>query len=64
MLKQYRSTFAKTQMVIALITAATYLGLGQVASRSVIFFLAMQVGAVLGAMWGVRLKHKVDSRIS
>ena len=61
MWEQYKRTFGKTQTAIALVTAATYLYLGQVAARSAVFFLVMQVGAVLGAAWGVRLRKKVDS---
>jgi uncharacterized membrane protein YfcA len=60
---QYKRTFAKTQLVIALVTAGTFLGLGQVWARSAVFFLVMQVGAVLGAGWGVRLRRKVDGRV-
>jgi hypothetical protein len=60
---QYKKTFAKTQLVIALVTAGTYLGLGQVATRSLAFFLMMQVGALAGAAWGIRLKRKVDGHV-
>lgn len=62
MWEQYKRTFAKTQLVIMVVTAATYLGLGQVAARSAVFFLVMQIGAFAGAAWGVRLKRKVDGR--
>jgi hypothetical protein len=60
MWEQYKRTFAKTQLVIMVVTAATYWGLGQVAERSAVFFLMMQIGALAGAAWGVRLKRKVD----
>jgi hypothetical protein len=60
---QYKKTFAKTQMVIAIVTAAIYLALGQGAARAAVFFLMMQMGAVAGAMWGVRLRKKVDGQI-
>jgi hypothetical protein len=63
MWEQYKRTFAKTQLVIWLITAATFLGLGQVWARSAAFFLVMQLGAAAGAGWGVRLKRKVDGRV-
>jgi uncharacterized membrane protein YfcA len=62
MWQQYKKTFAKTQLVIAIVTAATYLWLGQMVARSAVFFLMMQLGAITGAMWGVRLKKKVDGR--
>ena len=61
MWEPYKGTFAKTQLVIGLITAGTYIYVGRVASRSIVFFLVMQVGAVLGALWGARLKKKVGS---
>jgi hypothetical protein len=60
--QQYKKTFAKTQAVIALVTAGTYVYMGHVAGRSVIFFLVMQISAVAGAVWGVRLKRKVDRK--
>jgi hypothetical protein len=62
MLEQYKKTFRKTQAVILIATVATYYGLGHVAARSAVFFLMMEIGAVLGAMWGVRLKRKVDGK--
>jgi hypothetical protein len=62
MLEQYKKTFGKTQALIGIITAGTYLFLGQVAARSAVFFLMMQLGAVLGAAWGTRLKRKVDGK--
>ena len=60
MWEHYKRTAGKTQAVIAVVTAGTYLYLGHVAARSAIFFLVMQVGAVVGALWGIRLKRKVD----
>jgi uncharacterized membrane protein YfcA len=60
MWEHYKRNFGKTQAVIAIVTGATYVYLGQVAARSAVFFLVMQVGAVLGALWGTRLKRKVD----
>ncbi len=62
MWEQYRRTFVKTQAVIAVVTAWTYLGLGQVGMRSAMFFLVMQVAAFVGAGWGVRLRGKVDRK--
>jgi hypothetical protein len=60
MWEQYKKTFAKTQAVIVVVTAATYFLMGGVAARSAVFFLMMQLGALAGAAWGVRLKKKVD----
>jgi hypothetical protein len=60
MWEQYKKTFAKTQAVIVVITAATYFLMGELAARSAMFFLMMQIGAFAGAAWGVRLRKKVD----
>jgi len=60
MWEQYKKTFAQMQLLIVLVTAGTYLYLGRGAARSAVFFLVMQVGAVAGARWGLRLKRKVD----
>jgi hypothetical protein len=62
MWEQYKRTFGRTQAVIAIVTLLTYLYMGEVAPRSAAFFLMMQFGAVVGAMWGTRLKKKVDSQ--
>jgi hypothetical protein len=58
MLEQYKKTFIGTQLVIATVTVATYLGLGHVFVRSAVFFSMMQIGAVVGAVWAVRLRKK------
>jgi hypothetical protein len=60
MWQQYKRTFAKTQAVIGAVTLGTYFYMGEVAARSAVFFVVMQIGAVIGAMWGTRLKRKVD----
>jgi hypothetical protein len=62
MWEQYKKTFAKTQAVIGMVTAGTFLFMGHMVARSAAFFVVMQVAAVVGAMWGVRLKRKVDGR--
>jgi len=62
MWEQYKKTFYKTQVIIGAATIGTYLWLGHVAVRSAAFFLVMQIGAVAGAMWGTRLKRKVDGQ--
>ena len=62
MWQQYKTTFSKTQAIIAVATIGTYLYLGHGVARSAAFFVVMQIGAVVGAMWGTRLKRKVDGR--
>jgi hypothetical protein len=60
MWEQYKKTFAKTQLVIVGITAGTYFYVGHMVARSAAFFVVMELAAVVGAMWGTRLKNKVD----
>jgi uncharacterized membrane protein YfcA len=60
MWQQYKKTFAKTQTVIVVATFATYVWLGHELARSAVFLSMMELGAVAGAMWGARLKRKVD----
>ena len=62
MWEQYKRTFSRTQAVIAAVTIGTYFYMGHVAARSAAFFVVMQISAVFGAMWGTRLKRKVDGR--
>jgi hypothetical protein len=62
MWEQYKRTFAKTQTVIGMVTAGTYVYMGHLVARSLVFFVVMQIAALVGAMWGVRLKKKVDGR--
>jgi len=62
MWEQYKKYFAKTQAVIAVVTIGTFLYMDHVVARSAVFFLMMQVGAVMGAIWGTRLKKKVDKQ--
>jgi hypothetical protein len=62
MWEQYKRTFGKTQTVIALVTAGTYLYLGRYVPRALVFFVVMQLAAFVGAAWGVRLRGKVNRK--
>jgi hypothetical protein len=59
---QYQKTFLGTQAVIAMVTCAAFFAADHRASAAAVFFAVMQVGAVLGAMWAVRLKGKLALR--
>ena len=58
MWEQYKKTFVRMQVVIVFITLGV-LALTHVWTLAAMFFAAMQLGAISGAMWGVRLKDKV-----
>ncbi len=59
MLEQYKRTIVGTQAVIAIVTAFIFFKTHRLWFATLVFFLIMQVGAVLGAMWGTRLKRKL-----
>jgi hypothetical protein len=58
MWEQYKKTFWGMQMLIVLVTG-TVLAWRHIWSLAGLFFITMQVAAVLGAMWGNRLQIKV-----
>ena len=58
MLDQYKKTFAPTQAVIAMIALAVF-RLSHSWSLAGLFFLTMQVSAVIGAAWALRLRGKL-----
>ena len=59
MWEQYKKTVWSMQVVIAFVTCAVLI-YSQVLGLAGLFFVTMQVAAVAGAMWGVRLKQKVE----
>ena len=62
MWEHYRKTFVGMQIVIALVTIGVFLLLGHSALRAGVFFVVMQIGAVIGALWAARLKAMVERR--
>ena len=59
MREQYKKTLIPTQITILVVTIAALLWSHRVAA-ALAFFVVMQLGAVLGALWGTRLKNKVE----
>jgi uncharacterized membrane protein YqjE len=59
MWSQYKKTFTRIQAVILVVAIAVVFATHRL-SAAAVFFGVMQVGALLGAMWGVRLKSKVQ----
>src|ERR1041384_6147381 len=49
----YRNTFVRFQVLIAVVSCAVFIAAGYRLPAAAVFFAVMQVGAVLGAMWGV-----------
>jgi hypothetical protein len=56
---QYKKTFLRIQIVITLVTFAVFLATAHRLPEAGVFFIVMQIGAVLGAMWGVRMQARL-----
>jgi hypothetical protein len=59
---QYKTTFLRIQTVIAMVTCAVFFVTGHRVPEAAVFFVVMQIGAVLGAMWAVRIQAKLELR--
>ncbi len=62
MWEHYKTTFTKIQAYILLASAALYFSLGRQWITTAVFFVIMQLGSVVGAMWAQRLKRKLAPR--
>jgi hypothetical protein len=60
MWEHYKKTFGSMQAFIAVVAAALFFGLGRSWSLAAGFFLMMQTGAVLGAVWATRLRKRFN----
>lgn len=56
---QYKKTFLPIQIVIMLVTCAVFFATGYRFPEASVFFTVMQIGAALGAMWGVRMQSRI-----
>ena len=61
MLEQYKKTAVGMQVTVCLAAGVVYVW-SHLLSLAATFFVIMQVGAVLGAMWGARLRNKLERR--
>ncbi len=59
MWEHYKKTFKSMQAAIAIATVVIYFGLHRMPAVTAVFFLMMQLGAVVGAAWAQRLRHKM-----
>ena len=62
MWQQYKQTFARMPLMIALITALVFFGVGRMWFVTATFFVVMQLGSFVGAMWASRLKRRLQPR--
>ena len=54
--EQYKKTFARMQVLIALVTIGVMVFVGVHWTQAAMFFLVMQGAAVVGAVWAARIK--------
>jgi len=59
MWNHYKRTFVGMQLVIALVTVLVFL-VSHYWVQAFIFFMVMQLGSAGGAVWGKRLKRKLQ----
>jgi len=60
MWQQYRKTFLRMQVAIALVTVGMYRFLAHDIAPTLTFFLVLQVAAVAGAHWGAHLRKRFN----
>jgi len=58
---QYRKTLIPTQIVVAIVCLCVLLVFKAPWQGVAAIFVAMQIGAILGARWGLRLKRKIEA---
>ncbi|HVU00551.1 MAG TPA: hypothetical protein VHE30_02325 [Polyangiaceae bacterium] len=59
MIERYKKTFVPMQAFILVVALAAAVWSGHVEVGAA-FFVVMQIGAIFGAIWGHRLKLKVE----
>jgi uncharacterized membrane protein YfcA len=58
---QYRKTLVPTQILVVTVCLCTLLLFKAPWQGVLAIFAAMQIGAILGARWAVRLKRKIEA---
>src|SRR5262245_31305373 len=59
MWEQYKKTLVWTQLVILMVSVLVYFAAHRVWQMAALYFVTMQLFAVLGAAWALRLKRKI-----
>ena len=59
MWEQYKKTIVSIQLVIGVVTAGVFVW-RPLWDLAALFFVTMQIAAVVGASWGHRLQNKVQ----
>ncbi|HVZ89124.1 MAG TPA: hypothetical protein VHG72_19300 [Polyangia bacterium] len=59
----YKKTFKPVQAAIAIATVGVYFGLHRLWMVTAVFFLMMQAGSLVGALWAQRLRRKLQPQV-
>ena len=62
MWEHYKKTFKSVQAAIAIATIGIYFGLQHRVFVTLVFFLMMQAGSLVGALWANRLRRKMQAQ--
>jgi hypothetical protein len=63
MWEQYKKTFLVTQATIWIVALGVTFW-SHAWNAGAMFFVVMQMSAIIGAMWATRLKHKIERSIA
>jgi hypothetical protein len=64
MREQYRKTFVGVQVLSFGVAAWVYFQVTHAWAPTLVVLLAMQVGGVVGAMWGSSLRKRMQQRLA
>jgi hypothetical protein len=63
MLEHYKKRFLGMQSFIAFVVIAVYFAMNHRVVPAAIFFVTMQIGALMGAAWADRLTRRMQGRV-
>jgi heme/copper-type cytochrome/quinol oxidase subunit 4 len=62
MWNHYKKSFLFIQLLVLLVTFFVYQGAEHRLAVAAFFFLIMQLSSVIGSMWAMRLRRKLEQR--
>ena len=63
MLEHYKKRFFGMQTFIAFVVIAVYFAMNHRVAPAAVFFVMMQIGALVGAAWAARLTRRLQGRV-
>jgi hypothetical protein len=62
MWNHYKKSFLFIQLLIVIVSLAVYQSANHLVSVTAFFFFTMQLCSVIGSMWAMRLRRKLEER--